>query len=403
MANSKLQQLQPYPFERLRELHQDCQHKGDLKHIPLSLGEPKHAPPAFVVNALANASSLTRQLGIYPATKGSDELRQAISHWLLQRFGVSVDPAAQVLPVYGTREALFSVAQALLSGKPGSAVGMPNPFYQIYEGAAFLAGASPIYIPNIEANDYRPDFSSITAEQWRAIEMVYICSPGNPTGQIMSQSEMTQLIELAHEHDFVVMSDECYSELFFDDNVVPGSLLNAAEQVSPGLAGRAFERCLIFHSLSKRSNLPGLRSGFVAGDSQLVQAYLSYRTYHGCAMSAHHQHASTLAWQDESHVAANRLLYRDKFTAVGEVLTPHYDLRQPEGGFYHWLRTPIDDLRFSQRLLEEQHITVMPGSFLGRDALTGNPGKGHVRVAWVAAKEDCLLAARRLADFAQTL
>ena len=408
MSNDRLAHLQPYPFERLRTLHKEWQHLGDLAHIPLSLGEPKHPPPRFVVDALADADALTQQLGIYPATKGNDDLRLAISEWLTRRFAINVDPDQQILPVYGTREALFAVAQALLSGKQGSLVGMPNPFYQIYEGAALLAGARPLYIANLEENDYRADFSNITDAQWRAIEMVYVCSPGNPTGQIMSEADMEELIDLAHLHDFIIVSDECYSELYYDDKNIPGSLLAVAQRVSQRKGKRPFERCLSFHSLSKRSNLPGLRSGFVAGDSELMQQYLSYRTYHGCAMSAHHQHASALAWRDEAHVIENRHLYREKFTAVADILSPHYDLRQPQGGFYHWLRTPIDDLSFSQRLLQEQNVTVMPGSFLGRDTAThelpgGNPGQGHVRVAWVAAKEDCLVAAQRLADFAVNL
>ena len=407
VRNSKLEHLQPYPFERLRELHKHCEHRGSLDHIPLSLGEPKHPPPSFVVEALADAQALTTQLGIYPATKGTDELRLAISDWLQGRFGISADPATHILPVYGTREALFSVAQALLSGCAGSLVGMPNPFYQIYEGAALLAGARPLYIPNLAENDYRAGFTGVTPAQWRATEMVYICSPGNPTGQLMSLDEMLALIDLAHQYDFVIISDECYSELYYNDELVPCSLLEAAAQYRGGSAQRPFERCLSFHSLSKRSNLPGLRSGFVAGDATLIQQYLSYRTYHGCAMSAHHQHASTLAWSDEAHVLENRALYRDKFAAVTKILAPHYDLRQPEGGFYHWLRTPIDDLSFSQRLLEQQHITVMPGTFLGRhldeDANSGNPGQGHVRVAWVAGMEDCVTAAQRLAEFARSL
>ena len=407
MRNSKLEHLQPYPFERLRELHKHCEHRGALNHIPLSLGEPKHPPPSFVVEALADAQALPTQLGIYPATKGGDELRLAISDWLQIRFRIGADPAIHILPVYGTREALFSVAQALLSGCEGSLVGMPNPFYQIYEGAALLAGARPLYIPNLAEHDYRADFTGITPAQWRATEMVYICSPGNPTGQLMSLDEMLTLIDLAHQYDFVIVSDECYSELYYDDAHVPCSLLEAAAEYREDSAKRPFERCLSFHSLSKRSNLPGLRSGFVAGDATLIQQYLSYRTYHGCAMSAHHQHASALAWRDEAHVVENRALYRDKFAAVTEILAPHYDLRQPEGGFYHWLRTPIDDLSFSQRLLEQQHITVMPGTFLGRhlseNANSVNPGQGHVRVAWVADMEDCITAAQRLAEFAHSL
>ena len=406
MRNTKLEHLQPYPFERLRKLHKNCEHRKGLEHISLSLGEPKHPAPSFVVEALANAESLTKQLGIYPATKGSDALRLAISNWLHSRFGIDADPATQILPVYGTREALFSVAQALLSGNKGTLVGMPNPFYQIYEGAALLAGASPIYIPNLAENGYRADFSGIKPSQWQSIEMVYICSPGNPTGKLMSLDEMLQLIDLAHQYEFIVVSDECYSELYYDDQSIPCSLLQAASHYGDSSV-RPFERCLSFHSLSKRSNLPGLRSGFVAGDIQLIREYLSYRTYHGCAMSAHHQHASTLAWRDESHVQENRMRYRDKFAAVTKILEPYYDLEQPEGGFYHWMRTPIDDLSFSRCLLESQNITVMPGTFLGRDlgedASCTNPGQGHVRVAWVAGMEYCVIAAERLAEFARSL
>ena len=397
--NTHLDLLQPYPFERLRALHNGIGHLGELTHISLSIGEPKHSPPKFVIDELSNPHSLAKHLATYPATKGSEMLRTSISEWLARRFSVTVDPETSILPVNGTREALFSVAQALLSGKTNTLVAMPNPFYQIYEGAALLAGAEPLYIPNLVELNYQADFSSVSAAQWRKTELVYICSPGNPTGQIMQRGQMQSLIGLAQEYDFNIVSDECYAELYYDDNNLPESILAAAAAM--GLPN--FDRCLAFHSLSKRSNLPGLRSGFVAGAPNLMAKYLSYRTYHGCALGAHHQAASALAWQDEAHVVENRQMYRDKFTAVSEILSPHYNLTQPEGGFYHWLPTPIGDQEFSQRLLAEQHITVMPGSFLGRDTPLGNPGHNHVRIAWVAPFEECIEAANRLAQFAQNL
>ena len=397
--NTHLDLLQPYPFERLRSLLNGIDHAGELTHISLSIGEPKHNPPQFVIDELSNPQSLAKHLATYPTTKGSEVLRTSISEWLERRFAVAVDPDISILPVNGTREALFSVAQALLSGNKDTRVAMPNPFYQIYEGAALLAGAKPLYIPNLVELNYQADFGSVSAEQWRKTEMVYICSPGNPTGQIMQRDQMQSLIELAQKYDFNIVSDECYAELYYDDDNRPESILAAAAAM--GLPN--FHRCLAFHSLSKRSNLPGLRSGFVAGDANLMAKYLSYRTYHGCALGAHHQAASALAWQDEAHAVENRQMYRDKFVAVSKILSPHYNLTQPEGGFYHWLPTPISDQEFSQRLLAEQHITVMPGSFLGRDTELGNPGQNHVRIAWVAPFDECIEAANRLAHFAQNL
>lgn len=394
--NQKFADLQPYPFEKLRALHADMAPTADYTHIPLTLGEPKHAPPAFVIEALSDPAALPAWLASYPATKGSEALRAAISGWLAARFGVNVDAEHQVLPVNGTREALFSFAQAMLSGRQGSRVVVPNPFYQIYEGAALLAGAAPYFVNNSAANAYQQDFTEVTPEVWRQTELVYLCSPGNPTGHIMSEAEQQQLIELAHEYDFVIAADECYSELYFDDQAAPTSLL----AVSAAMGNKDYARCVIFHSLSKRSNLPGLRSGFVAGDAGLLADYLKYRTYHGCAMSPHHQHASMLAWQDEDHVIANRALYREKFAAVSPILAEHYPLTQPDGGFYHWLPTPTDDQAFSQDLLQQFNVSVMPGTFLARPTQAGNPGAGHVRVAWVAPLEACVEAAGRLAEFA---
>ena len=397
--NPNFADLQQYPFEKLRQLSGNVIANPALAHIPLSLGEPKHPPPAFVIDALSDKAQLRQYLATYPSTRGSDELRGAIAAWLQQRFAASLNSDTQILPVNGTREALFSFAQAMLSGAPASRVIMPNPFYQIYEGAALLAGATPCFVNNEPELGYQQDFSQVTDDTWRATELVYLCSPGNPTGQIISVEQQQMLIEKAHAFDFIIAADECYSELYFDDADAPVSLLAA----SNAMANPGYARCVVFHSLSKRSNLPGLRSGFVAGDADVLAQYLQYRTYHGCALSPHHQHASTLAWQDEQHVDANRALYREKFAAVSEILAPHYDLKQPAGGFYHWLPTPIDDQAFCAKLLARQNVTVMPGTFLARDSAQGNPGRNHVRVAWVAGLDDCIAAARRLADFALTL
>ena len=397
--NSRLSLLQPYPFEKLRGALADHSHTGDLQHIALSIGEPKHAPPALVIDALSDPSALTQQLSIYPATRGSDALREAISQWLGRRFDVKVNPASQILPVNGTREALFSFAQALLSGESSSLVGMPNPFYQIYEGAALLGGAQPYYIANTLDNNYQADFDGISAATWDAMELLYICSPGNPTGHLISDAQMRKLIELAHRHDFIIAADECYSEIYFSNQPKPSSLLASSD----AMGNKNFERCVVFHSLSKRSNLPGLRSGFVAGDETIIEQFLRYRTYHGCALGMHQQHASALAWQDETHVQENRSLYEKKFQAVTEILSPFYELHQPAGGFYHWLPTPMDDIEFCQTVFARQHITVMPGSFLGRDQDQGfNPGQNHVRVAWVAPIQECIEAAQRLVDFAKS-
>ncbi len=396
--NPRFELLQQYPFEKIRQLTADVRANDRLRHIPLSLGEPKHAPPDFVISALRDAQTLASSLATYPATKGSDDLREAIANWLTRRFGVSVDPGTEVLPVNGTREALFSIAQALLSGTAGSRVVIPNPFYQIYEGAALLAGATPYFVNNDSSQGYQQDFSSIPETVWQATELVYLCSPGNPTGHIMPQTQQQQLIELAHRYDFYIAADECYSELYFD-TAAPQSLLSASDAMgNPG-----YQRCIVFHSLSKRSNLPGLRSGFVAGDADLLRSYLQYRTYHGCALPPHHQLASTLAWRDEQHVVDNRALYARKFAAVSAILGPHYDLRQPAGGFYHWLPVPVEDTTFCRELLHQQNVTVMPGSFLARDTASGNPGANHVRIAWVATLDDCVEAAQRLADFARSL
>lgn len=396
--NPQLDALHQYPFERLNALLADVVPNPDLDLIPLSLGEPKHAPPRFILEFLSDQNEMARHLATYPATRGVVELREAIAAWLHTRFQLSIDPEHQVLPVNGTREALFSIAQAVLSGSKASRVLTPNPFYQIYEGAAILGGARPTYISNDPNADYQQDFSAVPEQVWRETELVYICSPGNPTGQVMPEEQMVELIRLSHRYDFVIASDECYSEIYFDDAAPPGSLLNA----SLAAGNPDFTNCIIFHSLSKRSNLPGLRSGFVAGDATLLEKYLLYRTYHGCAMSAHHQYASCLAWNDEDHVRENRGLYRQKFDLVTDILSQAFTVRSPQGGFYHWLDVGEDDTVFAKALMAEQHVKVIPGQYLARHDGRGNPGQNHIRVAWVSELERCAEAAQRLVTFANS-
>ncbi|MFT7651962.1 MAG: N-succinyldiaminopimelate aminotransferase [Candidatus Azotimanducaceae bacterium] len=391
--NKRILELQDYPFTRLRALISDIEGAKGLRHIPLSLGEPKHAPPDFVIASFAEPGQLAVDLATYPATKGTDALRGAIATWTKQRFGVPINPETEVLPVNGTREALFSFAQAMLSGDP-SWVMMPNPFYQIYEGAALLAGARPMYLNNDAQHGYQQQFESLSEEAWAQTELVYICSPGNPTGQVMSSQQMQWLVNKALEHNFIIAADECYSEIYTDESKPPASLLNACHAVG----NPSYKNCVVFHSLSKRSNLPGLRSGFVAGDAALMATFLQYRTYHGCAMSAHHQTASQLAWQDEKHVVENRSLYRAKFTAVEEILSPVLPLNKPDGGFYHWVPTPVDDREFCRQLLAEQNVTVVPGQFLGREVNGHNPGANHIRVAWVSPLDQCIEAAERIVN-----
>ena len=399
MTNRYLDDLHDYPFTKLAALTADLEVTSNLPHIPLSLGEPKHPPPDFVLQALSDTELLAASLASYPPTKGTDELRGAIADWLVSRFTVKTSADTQILPVNGTREALFSFAQATLSDQSGLVL-MPNPFYQIYEGAALLAGAHPVYINNDAEADYQQDFTRLSEQQWQKTELVYICSPGNPTGQLMPLEQMQWLIEQSMKYDFVIASDECYSEIYLSDEAAPYSLLNAAH----AMGNTDYKNCMVFHSLSKRSNLPGLRSGFVAGDADLIAKYLKYRTYHGCAMSPHHQTASVLAWQDETHVSANRDLYREKFRRVAEVLADTFTIKDPQGGFYYWLPTPIDDREFSRRLLAEYQVTVLPGQFLARPDEGGhNPGTNHVRVAWVAPLETCVEGAQRLAEFTNSL
>jgi N-succinyldiaminopimelate aminotransferase len=397
MPHPALNKLEPYPFARLNALKAGLAAPDDRAHIALSIGEPRHPAPDFVIDTLADPAFLRASLGSYPATRGSDELRAAQARWLTARFGCPIDPARQVLPVAGTREALFSVAQALLDPAGAGTVAMPNPFYQIYEGAALLGGGQPRYLPATAASGYLPDFSQLTADDWQAIDLLYLCTPGNPSGAVHSLEQLKDLLALAQEHDFVVLSDECYSEIYSDEQSPPPGLLTAAAAAGDPECRRG----LVFNSLSKRSSLPGLRSGLVAGDAELLAAYLSYRTYQGCALPAHTQAVSTLAWADEDHVLDNRARYREKFAAVQPILAPHYPAQVPPGAFFYWLPVPGDDRDFAARLFEAENVTVLPGQFLGRDCPTGgpNPGTGHVRTALVAPLAECIEGARRIARF----
>jgi N-succinyldiaminopimelate aminotransferase len=382
--NPLLARLQPYPFEKLRALLAGNAPDAALAPINLSIGEPKHATPIFVRDALA--ASLDG-LAAYPATAGTPGLRQAIAAWLARRYGIPApDADTQVLPVNGSREALFAFAQTIVDPARGPKVVCPNPFYQIYEGAAVLAGATPLYSDDVAGLD-----------NWQGVQLVYACSPANPTGKVMSVDDWRRLFALSDEHGFAIASDECYSEIYFDQP--PVGALEAAHR----LGRTGYPRLVVFSSLSKRSNAPGMRSGFVAGDAALVKAFLLYRTYHGSAMSLAVQQASIAAWNDEAHVRENRRLYAEKFAAVLPVLQAPLRAQRPQGGFYVWLRTPIDDREFARRLHHEYNVLVLPGSFLARDSHGTNPGANHVRIALVAPLDECVEAARRMMRFAQSL
>ncbi len=396
--NPDLGRLQPYPFERLAALKQGVIPPRDREHIALSIGEPKHATPALVTDAVIGH---LHNLAAYPTTRGLPELRETIATWVSRRFQLreALDPERQVLPVNGTREALFAFAQAVVDRTRDPLVLMPNPFYQIYEGAALLAGAEPRYLACLPSMGFLPDFDAVDAETWRRCQLIYICSPGNPTGAVIDEPGLARLIELAHRYDFVIASDECYSELYLDEDSPPVGLLQAAAACGNG----ALTRCIAFHSLSKRSNAPGMRSGFVAGDARLIESFLAYRTYHGCAMPLPHQSASIAAWADEAHVRENRALYREKFNAVIEILDGVLPVQAPAAGFYLWPRTPIPDTELARRLFAEENITVLPGSFLSRPVDGQDPGADRVRIALVPPLDECIDAARRIRRFVERL
>ena len=400
--NTLLEKLYPYPFERLNLLLSGVSAPARLDNIPLSLGEPRHPAPGFIIDQFSDQAMLKQAFGTYPSTGGLPELKETIAQWLTTRFNLeqnSIDAEAQVLPVNGTREALFAVAQAIVERSGDPAVLLPNPFYQIYEGAAILAGAEPIYLNCVDDGGFLPDFKAVAAETWEKCQLIYICSPGNPSGSVIDLESLQQLIALADSHDFVIASDECYSEIYLDEAHPPVGLLQACSSI-----GRHdYRRCLVFNSLSKRSNLPGLRSGFVAGDRQLVEQFLLYRTYHGSAMSIQNQIASNLAWSDEEHVIRNRSTYVAKFDAVLGILADQLNVQRPEASFYLWPQTPIPDEEFARQLFQHQNVTVLPGSYLSRQVDGVNPGSHRVRLALVAPLARCTEAALRIAEFLDTL
>jgi N-succinyldiaminopimelate aminotransferase len=397
--NRRLDTLQPYPFERLNALKNGIKPPADLTHIALSIGEPKHPTPAFVAEAV---SQHLHTLSNYPLTRGMDSLRESIAGWLSRRFKLAeagVDPGTQVLPVNGTREALFAFAQTVIDDSRQPYMLMPNPFYQIYEGAALLAGARPYFLNTTADNNLLPDFDAVPEQVWSNCQLLYVCSPGNPTGAVIDADTYAKLFELSDRYGFIIGADECYSEIYFDEDTPPPGLLEVAQQ-----QGRHdFKNCVVFHSLSKRSNAPGLRSGFVAGDAEVLKQFLRYRTYHGCAMPPPTQHASILAWNDEAHVKHNRDLYRQKFAAVVAILSAVIDVQQPEAGFYLWLKTPNSDTDFARDLFATQNVTVLPGSFLSRDTDNGNPGSNYVRMALVADTDECIEAANRIKTYLSDL
>ncbi|MCX8087381.1 MAG: succinyldiaminopimelate transaminase [Rhodocyclaceae bacterium] len=400
--NPNLDKLQPYPFEKLRALFKDSHPPATLKEIKLHIGEPQHPTPQLVKEALA---AHLAGLANYPTTQGSQALREAIAGWIGRRYGIPApDAASQVLPVNGSREALFAFAQAAVAPRRHEqpVVISPNPFYQIYEGAALLAGARPFYLNTLPAHDYRMDFSRVPEEVWQQTQLVYVCSPGNPTGKVMPLEDWQTLFELSDRYGFVIAADECYSEIYFDEAHPPLGGLEAAHRLGRG----DYRNLVMFSSLSKRSNVPGLRSGFVAGDANILKRFLLYRTYHGCAMSPPVQAASQAAWQDEAHVRDNRRLYAEKFSRVAPLIARHLKTAVPEAGFYLWADvspTGLSDTEFARRLHDQYNVSVLPGSFLAREAAGCNPGKNFVRIALVASVEECLEAAQRIADFCASL
>ncbi|NQY51124.1 MAG: succinyldiaminopimelate transaminase [Piscirickettsiaceae bacterium] len=397
--NPNLVDLHPYPFKKLAKLKQGCATISEKEHISLSIGEPRHPTPNFITKELIKN---LHELSTYPTTVGSHKLRKSIAEWLDQRFKLNgnIDASNQIIPVNSTREALFAFAQAAIDrNQQAPLVLMPNPFYQIYEGAAILAGAEPYFL-NCEAkNNFIPEFGSITKEVWDRCQLIYLCNPSNPTGAIINKTTLTNLIKLAHQHNFIIASDECYSEIYFNDECPPIGLLQAAVEAGYENLGH----CVVFHSLSKRSNAPGLRSGFVARDAKIIQKFLHYRTYHGCSMAPATQSASAIAWQDEIHVATNRMLYQKKFAAVLEILSPVMRVEWPHAGFYLWAKTPIADTEFTKRLFAEQNVTVLPGIYLARCTNNVNPGKNRVRIALVASFDECIDAAQRIGTFIKDL
>jgi N-succinyldiaminopimelate aminotransferase len=395
--NPRLERLHAYPFERLARLTAGVTPPGRLEPIAMSIGEPRHAPPPMVLEALrANA----HRLDTYPSTAGLPELRAACAAWLERRNGLPagrIDPDTMVLPVNGTREALFAFLQAAIDARGEALVAMPNPFYQIYEGGALLAGARPYLLETTAANGYMPELEAVPEIIWRHCQVLILCSPGNPTGKVLDRAFLQRALGLAEQHDFIIAADECYADIYLDERSPPPGLLASA-----AAAGRErFERCIVFHSLSKRSSVPGLRSGFVCGDPHIMSRFLLYRTYHGCAMPIPTQLASSSAWGDDAHAAENRRLYQEKFERVIEILSPVLPVEKPDGAFYLWTDVGADDERFTRELYATEAVLVLPGSYLGRPGAHGNPGAGRVRISLVPSVAQCVEAAVRIRRYVE--
>jgi N-succinyldiaminopimelate aminotransferase len=391
--NPLLQRLQPYPFERLKHLFSTVTSSATYPPISLGIGEPRHATPQLVLDALA---APTEALSSYPATAGLPALRQSCANWVQRRYGLSLNPDSQILPINGSREALFSFTQTVVDGsKAGAIVVCPNPFYQIYEGAALLAGAQAFYAPSDPALNFNVDWGNVPEAVWKNTQLLFVCSPGNPTGSVMPLADWKTLLELSDRYGFVIASDECYSEIYFREEAPLGGL-----EASYKLGRTDYKNLVAFTSLSKRSNVPGMRSGFVSGDAKLLKQFLLYRTYHGSAMSGMVQAASIAAWDDEAHVVANRDMYRQKFAAVTPLLAKVLDVKLPDAGFYLWAAVPGgDDQAFARDLLAQYNVTVLPGSFLARESQGFNPGAGRIRMALVAETQECMQAAQRIVEF----
>jgi N-succinyldiaminopimelate aminotransferase len=392
--NPLLSRLQPYPFERLRQLFAGVTPDPACTPISLGMGEPRHPTPEFIRQALAGALD---GLASYPATAGEPRLREAFAGWLHRRYGITVDAGTQVLPVNGSREALFALAQTVIDPGRQPLVVCPNPFYQIYEGAALLAGAQPLYVASKPERNFASDWESVPADAWARTQLLYVCSPGNPTGAVMPLPEWKQLFELSDRHGFVIASDECYSEIYFGDEPPLGGMEAAAR-----LGRSDFRNLVAFTSLSKRSNVPGLRSGFVAGDAAILKQFLRYRTYHGSAMGLAVQQASIAAWGDETHVVENRRLYSRKFAEIMPMFSGLLDVRLPDAGFYLWAGVEGSDTDFARDLLAQYNVTVLPGSYIARESGGSNPGAGRIRMALVAETAECVEAAQRIVQFVQS-
>jgi len=389
--NPNLNQLQPYPFQKLRQLFEGVIRNTALHPIDLQIGEPKHPTPDFIRRAMIDNLD---GLSTYPTTLGTPALRNSIATWIKRRFNLpGINADTEIIPVNGSREALFSFAQAVIDPSASHpAVVCPNPFYQIYEGAALLAGATPYFINTLPENHFKLDYSQLTDTVWSRTQLIYVCSPNNPTGGVMKLDEWRELFALSDRYGFVIASDECYSEIYFDEKNPPLGALDAAQR----LGRSSFPRLVVFNSLSKRSNVPGLRSGYVAGDATLLEKFLLYRTYHGSAMNPAAQGASAAAWNDEAHVVENRRLYAQKFSSSITLLSDAMAVQMPDAGFYFWIKTPIDDTEFTKRLYQDYNVTVLPGSYLARDAHGMNPGKNYVRIALVASPQECIEAVNRI-------